>query len=191
MAEEAKEANRRVPDSSSNQKTNEHKRESSPSTVSANKKKKTAVSWTDGRAESEERRTKFNESSTFNDSNNNLKKKHEQKVESRQIKPAADDRKQVNSIRFDSSSEPINGYQKNERRVIQNSNYRKNSKTTRFNDENRINWPDYDGQELNQVATRFVHQIIEDATREAEKRLKPSTSRTSGKFICLFFCLFF
>ena len=47
--------------------------------------------------------------------------------------------------------------------------------------EAEINWPNYDDDqyELKKVANRFVAQIVEDATKEVEKRLKSSTSRQS------------
>lgn len=55
----------------------------------------------------------------------------------------------------------------------------------KFNEKNEINWPNYDDNEINKIATRFVDQIVEDAKKEVEMRLKPSTSRTSGKFFVL------
>ena len=161
------------------QKANENKAGSSA-------RKKTSVSWTDSRegdeAQQQASSTQFNEDS-LNNNLSKLKDKNEQKVANNQVSSKA-------GIKFDSSSETID--YRGDRAAGRNSigsDQRRSSKTARFDNDaadrndsigSTIHWPNYDDHELNKVASRFVQQIIEDATREVEKRLKPSTSRTSG-----------
>lgn len=184
--EEAKKRDAKKADSSectTVQKANESK---------GSTRKKTSVSWTDSKEGDEDRaqqqaRTQFNEDS-LNNNISKLKDKNEQKVANNQISSKS-------AIKFDSPNETAN--HRVDRAPGQNnisSNQRRSSKTARFNQDSAdrsdsissaINWPNYDDHELNKVASRFVQQIIEDATREVEKRMKPSTSRTSGNSVSL------
>lgn len=165
------------------------KRDSESQKANENKgaaRKKTSVSWTDSKEDEEKApaRTQFNEDS-LNNNISKLKDKNEQKVANNQISTKA-------GIKFESANETID--QRSDRTTA-TSDQRRSSKTARFDADSAdrsgsissaINWPNYDDHELNKVASRFVQQIIEDATREVEKRLKPSTSRTSGNCIRLF-----
>lgn len=160
------------------------------SIVSTNKRKKTSsVSWeSDDKIETKD--IQLNDESILNDNNNNLKNKDEHVRSNNFIKKTSNDfnKPKVNSIKFNSSNDFMNGYQKSE--IVSPKNFRTNSRTCKFNDiddEDNINWPNYyDKHELNQVASRFVQQIIEDATKEVEKRLKPSTSSSKGSLFFFF-----
>lgn len=150
-------------------------------------RKKTSVSWTDSKEGDEAQQQARTHEDSLNNNISKLKDKNEQTVANNHSKSA---------IKFDSSNANHKNERASDRAPAQNNiggNQRRSSKTARFNEDSAdrsdstsssaINWPNYDDQELNKVATRFVQQIIEDATREVEKRMKPSTSRTSGNFL--------